>query len=76
MRIGFGIFLLAVGAILAFAVRDNIDAVDLTLVGYIAMGAGVLAIVLSLVLQAVRSNTSHREVVDRHEERRPPPPEV
>lgn len=76
MRIGFGIFLLAVGAILAFAVRDNIEAIDLTMIGYILMIAGALAIVLSLILQAVRSNTSHREVVDRHEERRPPPPEV
>lgn len=65
MRIGFGIFLLAVGAILAFAVQDNIGAVDLTLVGYIAMAAGALTLVLSLILQAVRSNTSHREVVDR-----------
>lgn len=73
MRIGFGIFLLALGAILAFAVRDNIEAIDLTVIGYILLVAGALAIILSLVLQSVRSNTSHREVVDRHEERRPPP---
>ncbi len=67
MRIGLGIFLLVVGAILAFAVRDNIDAVDLTMAGYICMAAGALAIVVSLIMQAVGANTSHREVVDRRE---------
>ncbi|MGC0144042.1 DUF6458 family protein [Pseudactinotalea sp. Z1732] len=74
MRIGLGVFLLVVGAILGFAVRDNINAVDLTMIGYICMGAGVLAIVLSLVLQGQRANTSHREVVERRDEGPPPAP--
>ncbi|MEI2776011.1 MAG: DUF6458 family protein [Tetrasphaera sp.] len=52
MYIGVGIFLLVVGAILSFAVRDSISAVDLTMVGYICMGAGALAIVLSFLVQA------------------------
>lgn len=52
MYIGLGIFLLVVGAILSFAVRDSINAVDLTMIGYICMGAGALAIVLSFVAQA------------------------
>ncbi|MGC0252081.1 DUF6458 family protein [Pseudactinotalea sp. Z1748] len=76
MRIGLGVFLLVVGAILGFAVRDNINAVDLTMIGYICMGAGVLAIVLSLVLQGQRANTSHREVVERRDEGPPPAPRV
>ncbi len=33
MWVGLGIFLLVVGAILSFAVRDSIDAVDLTMIG-------------------------------------------
>ena len=38
MSIGVGIFLLALGAILAFAVSDRISGIDLTVVGYILMG--------------------------------------
>jgi predicted anti-sigma-YlaC factor YlaD len=51
MYIGLGIFLLVVGAIVSFAVRDNVSGVDLTTVGYILMGGGVLAILLSLVMR-------------------------
>ncbi len=72
MGIGGGIFLLVVGAILAFAVRDSIEAIDLTVVGYICMGAGVLALIISVVLASQRSNTTHREVIERHDDTRPP----
>jgi predicted DCC family thiol-disulfide oxidoreductase YuxK len=47
MGYGLGVFLLAVGLILAFAVRDAISGVDLTMVGYILVAVGVLAIVLT-----------------------------
>lgn len=73
MGIGSGIFLIVVGAILAFAVRDSWDVVDLTVVGYICIGAGVLALILALVMQRQRTNTSHREVIERHEDPNPPP---
>lgn len=73
MGIGGGIFLLVVGAILAFAVRDSVEAIDLTVVGYICMGAGALALIISLVVNAQRSNTTHREVIERHDDTRPPP---
>lgn len=73
MGIGGGIFLIVVGAILAFAVSDSVDGVDLAMIGYICMGAGVLALIIALVVNAQRSNTSHREVIERHEDRRPPP---
>lgn len=71
MGIGTGIFLLVVGAILAFAVRDTWDVMDLTAVGYICMAAGVLAIVLVLVMNAQRNN--RRTVVERYDEQVPPP---
>lgn len=61
MGIGLGVFLLAVGAILSFAVRDAIAGVDLALVGYILMGAGVLALVLGLVQNAQRARPRHTE---------------
>jgi len=72
MGIGSGIFLIVVGAILAFAVQDSWEVVDLTLVGYIAMGAGVLALIIGLVLNAQRTNTSHTSVVERRDITPPP----
>ena len=49
MGIGVGIFLLAVGAILAFAVEAEAEGVNLETVGVILMVVGALGIVLSLV---------------------------
>jgi len=49
---GSGIALLVIGAILSFAVRDMVPGVDLTLVGYICLGAGVLAVIIGLVTNA------------------------
>lgn len=66
MAIGSGIFLLVVGAILAFAVNDSVDSVDLGMIGYICMGAGVLAIIISLVVNAQRSKSTHTERVETH----------
>jgi hypothetical protein len=47
MGYGLGVFFLAVGLILALAVRDNIEEVDLTMVGWILAGVGALAIVVT-----------------------------
>jgi hypothetical protein len=74
MYIGGGIFLLVVGGILAFGVRDHVDALNLGVVGWIFMGGGLLAILLSLILNQQRSNTSHTEVVERRNLGGPPPP--
>lgn len=63
MILGGGFFLIVVGAILAFAVKDSWDAVDLTMVGYICLAAGVLAIIISLVVNAQNRKTTH--VVDQ-----------
>jgi hypothetical protein len=65
MGLGTGIALLVVGGILAFGVKDSFSALDLTAIGYICMGAGVLAIVLTLVMQQQRRSTSHTSVVER-----------
>lgn len=55
MRIGSSIVLIAIGAILAFAVADVVDFIDLRLVGYILMGVGVLGLIVSLVMNAPRN---------------------
>ena len=49
MGFGTGLSLTAIGAILAFAVQDRINGVDLVAVGWILMIVGVVAIVLSLI---------------------------
>jgi hypothetical protein len=58
MGYGAGAFLLAVGLILALAVQDNLNGVDLTTVGWILAAVGALVIVLT----AMTWNRSHRTV--------------
>ncbi len=84
MGYGLGVFLLALGLILALAVRDMIDAVDLTLIGWILAGCGALVIVLA-ALQNNRTRgastvatTTHSDGTQTTTEKRsqadPPPP--
>jgi Domain of unknown function (DUF6458) len=50
MGLGVGIFLIAVGAILTFAVdADTNGAVDLDVVGWILMGVGLASVLLSML---------------------------
>ena len=49
MGIGVGIFLIAVGAILAFAVNATSSAVNVDAVGWILMGVGLVSVLLSLI---------------------------
>lgn len=49
MGYGLGAFLLAVGLILALAVTDHINGVDLTMVGWILAAVGALVIVLTAI---------------------------
>ncbi|MEO6199854.1 MAG: DUF6458 family protein [Cryobacterium sp.] len=66
MSIGLGIFLFVVGAILVFALNVSVDVIDLDLVGYILMGAGVIVAILGLVLATRKrsSVTTTRSAVD------------
>ena len=48
MGIGTSIFLIAVGAILAFAVNATVQGLDLVVVGWILMGVGALGILISI----------------------------
>lgn len=62
MSIGASILLIAIGAILRYALDVNVSGVDIDVVGLILMIAGVLGLVLSLFMFA-RSN-----------QQAPPPP--
>lgn len=64
MGIGASIFLIAVGAILAFAVHASLAGVDLQVVGWILMAVGVLGLVLTLVIWGPRRATARNAVVE------------
>lgn len=49
MGIGVSILLLAIGAIIAFAVEVTVSGVDLAAVGWILMIVGAIGILLSLI---------------------------
>ena len=67
MGIGTSIFLIAVGAILRFAVTASVEGVELATVGLILMIVGILGLLISLFLltQAQRDPVAGRERVDR-----------
>jgi hypothetical protein len=74
MGLGVGIFLIAVGAILAFAVNTTSTAVDVDAVGWILMGVGLASVLLSLMFWQSWAGggywTRRRTVVD---DAAPPP---
>jgi Flp pilus assembly protein protease CpaA len=47
--IGVSIFLIAVGAILAFAVNAEVSGLDITTVGWILLAVGIVGLVLSMI---------------------------
>ncbi len=49
MYFGGALALIAIGAILSFAVTDAINGIDLTTAGYILMAVGAVGLVLSLL---------------------------
>jgi hypothetical protein len=62
MTLGVGLFLLAVGAILTFAVNATVNGVDLNTVGIILMIVGAVGVLLDLVLFMPRRHRTTREV--------------
>jgi hypothetical protein len=58
MNIGLSIFLIAVGAILAFAVNVAVRGVDLNVVGWILMAVGSLGLILSLLVYSRRGRVA------------------
>jgi hypothetical protein len=48
MGIGGSIFLLALGAILAFAVNAHISGLDINIVGWVLMAAGLVGLIITV----------------------------
>ncbi len=73
MRIGLSIFLIAVGAILRFALQTSVEGIDLGMTGVILMVVGVIGLLISLVFLSSlspsrrRANVASNEVVHETE---------
>ena len=67
MGIGVSVFLLAVGAILAFAVDVSVEGIDLNTVGVILMIVGALGLAISLVMLSSINSRRSRDTVVREE---------
>lgn len=62
MTIGSSIFLIALGAILRYAVTASVAGVDIQVVGLILMIAGVIGLVIGLfMLTAARRDPDYRD---------------
>jgi membrane-bound ClpP family serine protease len=66
MSIGSGIALFVIGAILTFALNFEVEWINLDLVGYILMGAGVVIFIIGIVLMTRRRQavSTTRSAVD------------
>ena len=64
--IPFGGILIAAGLIMALAIADRIDAVDLTAAGWIVAGVGALLVIAGLFTANSARRTEHKVVEDRH----------
>ena len=61
MAIGLGVVLMVCGAVLMWAVQEEISFIDRFTLGLILFLAGIAAIVISLIVNAQRNNTKHVE---------------
>jgi hypothetical protein len=69
MGIGTSIFLIAVGAILKFAVTETISGIELATVGVILMIVGVIGLILSMLLLSRTRGVVAADPVDTRRER-------
>jgi hypothetical protein len=87
MGIGGSVFLLALGAILAFAVNAEFSGIDINVVGYVLMLAGLIGLIVTIWFWNSRRRTvvqesrpvmrSDGQIVDEYRTVRredPPPP--
>ena len=73
MTAGFGIFLIALGAIIRYAINFEVAGVDEDTIGLILMIAGAAVLVLSLIQMAMWDRGADRRVVEERRDPRYPP---
>ena len=59
MGLGVGIFLAALGAVLAFAVSADVSGVDIHTIGWILLIVGIIGIVLSMIFWSSWAGPGH-----------------
>jgi len=64
MGIGVSIFLIAVGAILAFAVEYDIGGLDIKVVGFILMVVGLIGLIMTAFIFGPRNRGTRGDVVE------------
>jgi uncharacterized membrane protein len=62
MTIGSSLFLIALGAILKYAVTADLAGVDLQVVGVILMVVGLVGLVIGLMMYVASRDRWHRDV--------------
>jgi hypothetical protein len=75
MPLGTSIFLIAVGAILRYAVTASVSGIDITTVGLILIIVGIIGLVLSIFYMLAwspRRRVGNERVVERDPYREPP----
>jgi hypothetical protein len=72
MGIGTSLFLIAVGAILRYAVSDSVSGVDVPTVGLILLIVGVIGLLISLFMMFAYNRRETVVTRDRYDD--PPPP--
>jgi len=70
MGLGIGLFLIAVGAILTWAVDVNTSGFDLNTIGIILMVVGALGVALSMIFWSSWGGFHRRDVVEGAPRRR------
>jgi hypothetical protein len=63
MGIGVSIFLIAVGAILAFAVNYDINGLDIAVVGFILMIVGLIGLIMTAFIFGPRRSAGRGDAV-------------
>lgn len=66
--IGLSLFLIAVGAVLAWAVNATVTGLDIRVVGAILMVVGVVGLMLSLLFWASFAPFANRGPRERHDD--------
>ena len=65
--LGFSLFLIAVGAVMAFALNVSVSGVDLAVIGGILMAVGVLGLLMSMLFWTSFAPFGHRDETVVHD---------
>ena len=64
MGIGVSIFLIAVGAVLAFAVNFDVSGLDINVIGYILIAVGLIGLIMTAFIFGPRNRRGGGDVIE------------